>query len=99
MPDSLIKVGDYSFFMAEKLDNVVIPESVTYIGDGAFQYCDELSNIIAPDELDYLGGWAFNGTKFVKNVTTDFVYLGKWIVYSNDTAMTSAKIKDGTILS
>lgn len=61
IPDSVSKVGDYTFLKWNFLTSITIPNSVTSIGDSAFKGCDHLTNIILGSGLQSIGGGAFEG--------------------------------------
>ena len=61
IPDSVSKVGDYTFLNWYFLTSITIPNSVTSIGDSAFKGCDHLTNIILGSGLQSIGGGAFEG--------------------------------------
>ena len=47
IPDSVVEIGESSFFDCEKLQRIEIPNSVTSIGDGAFTWCPSLVSVIS----------------------------------------------------
>ena len=51
IPDGVISIGSYAFYMCSGLTSITIPNSVTIIGDDAFGWCHKLTSIV------------FNGTK------------------------------------
>lgn len=61
IPDSVSKVGDYTFLNWYFLTSITIPNSVTSIGNSAFKGCDRLTNIILGSGLQSIGGGAFEG--------------------------------------
>ena len=45
IPDSVTKIGNYSFLFCSSLVNLEIPENVSMIGNGAFSNCTSLIKI------------------------------------------------------
>ena len=43
VPDSIINIGDYTFYSCESFINITISDSVTYIGEAAFSGCKNLT--------------------------------------------------------
>lgn len=61
IPDSVTKIGMFSFFKCEDLVHVAIPVSVTEIGPVAFGGCTNLADITIPDSVTFIGEGAFSG--------------------------------------
>ncbi len=60
IPDSIITIGEYAFYMCSRLTNVTIPDSVTTVGEGAFACCYGLTSIIIGDGVITIGANAFD---------------------------------------
>ena len=45
LPDSLIKIGEYSFQYCESLESITIPKNVNFIGYEAFYGCNNLKSL------------------------------------------------------
>ncbi len=62
IPENIIKIADKSFYLLDKLEEVIIEDesSLEYIGNDAFNGCFNLKNIKLPKTVDYIGSNAFN---------------------------------------
>ena len=45
IPDSITRIGDWSFFGSRNLGNIVIGKNVTFIGGAAFDDCKALTDV------------------------------------------------------
>ncbi len=54
IPDSVITVEDYAFYICSNLTDITIPDGVTTIGRGAFQSCTRLTSVEIPDSVTYI---------------------------------------------
>lgn len=59
IPESVTKIGYYTFAGGSYLTSVNIPNSVNEIGDGAFYECTGLTSITLPSQLTKIGGFTF----------------------------------------
>lgn len=48
MPSNIRKIGDYAFYVSNRLESISIPDFVTYIGKNAFYACSSLTSVILP---------------------------------------------------
>ena len=55
----LRRIGNWAFYNAHELQNLVIPEGVTEIGDGAFYGCTYLEEIVLPSSVQSIGDNCF----------------------------------------
>lgn len=69
IPDSVIKIGKFSFEDCKKLKEVTIHEGVTYIGAAAFRNCENLNAIVIPDSLKRISGYTFYGCSSLTEVS------------------------------
>lgn len=69
--EKIIRVENYAFSDAAKLERITIGSSVTYIGDYAFAGCplkgspsdnDEIRNLVIPSNVRIIGSYAFANT-------------------------------------
>jgi hypothetical protein len=51
IPESIVVIGQYSFYYCTNLQNITIPNSVVSIEYGAFSYCTSLTSIDIPDSV------------------------------------------------
>ena len=58
VPEGILTIGNYAFYLCQSLTDVTIPDGVTVIGDNAFFEC-YLENITIPDSVTSIGDWAF----------------------------------------
>ena len=68
LPDTLKKIGQYSFKNAVNLNHVTIPEFVTIIDTGAFEGCSSLAEIDIPYRVGTISKNAFKGCDQLKRV-------------------------------
>ncbi len=59
MPKNVTYIGNYSFYYARGLQQVVLNEGLKEIGYGAFDGCEVLNDVIFPSTLDIIGECAF----------------------------------------
>ena len=59
LPNSLVSIGDYSFYGCNALADIVIPDSVTTIGEEAFNNCTSLASVTIGDSVTSIGIFAF----------------------------------------
>ena len=55
----LRRIGNWAFYNAHELQNLVIPEGVTEIGDGAFYGCTYLEDLTLPASVQSIGDNTF----------------------------------------
>ena len=55
----LRRIGNWAFYNAHELQNLVIPEGVTEIGDGAFYGCTYLEDMTLPASIQAIGDNCF----------------------------------------
>lgn len=60
-PNSLKKIGAYSFSDCIKLEEVVLPDGMQSIGDFAFLNCTALQTIVLPDSIMLIPSGTFGG--------------------------------------
>ncbi len=48
IPSNIRKIGDYAFYVSNRLASISIPDFVTYIGKNAFYACSSLTSVILP---------------------------------------------------
>lgn len=68
LPDSLTRIGDYSFDGCSKLTKVKLSQSLKYIGKYAFRNCDSLENIELPVGLKEIGASTFYNCDNLKDI-------------------------------
>lgn len=70
----LKRIGDWAFYNAHELQDLVIPEGVTEIGDGAFYGCTYLEDLTLPSSVQAIGDNCFalccKMTKIIVNSVT-----------------------------
>ena len=62
VPDGIRIIGDYAFYMASGLTEIILPDSVREIGARAFRYCTSLERVTLPDGVVKIGDEAFCNT-------------------------------------
>ncbi len=66
LPDSLVRIGDYSFYGAFVLNVINFGSSLKYIGDHAFEGTHFLGELTLNEGLEYLGDYAFANSDLYK---------------------------------
>jgi hypothetical protein len=69
IPNSVTRIGEYTFRECANLASVTIPESVTKIGDGAFYDCESLTSITIPNSVTSIGVHAFSECSSLTSIT------------------------------
>ena len=64
IPNSISRIGNYSFYLCRGLTSLAVPSSVVDIGDGAFGNCSGLTSVIMSSGLERIGAGAFLGCGF-----------------------------------
>jgi hypothetical protein len=59
VPNSVVTVGDYAFYLCGNVTNVMLPDGVTTIGNYAFNYCTNLASVKIPDSVITIETLAF----------------------------------------
>jgi len=59
IPDSVSRIGNFSFAWCSNLSDITIPSSVESIGISSFQQCGHLISITIPDSVRSIGDNAF----------------------------------------
>ena len=79
IPEGVISIGDYAFYMFDNLTQVVIPSKVNYVGDHAFEKCSILDIYCEAKEKPskWSNSWNYSGCPVVWN------YGGKYGVLEN----------------
>ncbi len=59
IPNTVIAIGNYAFYLCETLREIIIPNSVTIIGNCAFSDCKGLTNVTIGNSVTTIGEEAF----------------------------------------
>ena len=98
--NSVSSIGDEAFYDCDKLRGITIPDSVTSIGDFAFRNCDNLWSIVIGNSVTSIGNGAFVETEYYKdesNWIDGVLYLGNYLIHTNQYLPSLCVIKDGTV--
>ena len=96
VPGGVTKIGDYSFYMCNKLTSLVIPDGVTSIGRYAFSGCMLLESLSIPSTVNSIGENAFyNCKKITSLVIPNGVKSINTYSFYNCNALTSLVIPEG----
>jgi hypothetical protein len=68
IPDSVTRIGSYTFYKCKSLTSITIPNNVTSIGNSAFSYCELLTSITIPDSITYISTTTFSFCESLKEV-------------------------------
>ena len=79
IPNTIIKIGDWAFYMCKDLTDVIIPNSVISIGDHAFHGCIDITEIAIPNSVTSIGNGAFMSCSNLTNVIipSSVISIGK----------------------
>ena len=69
----LRRIGNWAFYNAHELQNLVIPEGVTEIGDGAFYGCTYLEDLTLPSSVQAIGDNCFALCAKLQKITVNSV--------------------------
>ncbi len=69
----LRRIGNWAFYNAHELQNLVIPEGVTEIGDGAFYGCTYLEEMVLPSSVQTIGDNTFALCAKLQKITVNSV--------------------------
>ena len=69
IPNTVTKIGSWTFGECEDLTSVIIPDSVTEIGSYAFGYCSSLADVTLSDSLKNIGEYAFAECPLLTDIT------------------------------
>ncbi len=92
-------IWQYAFADCTQITEVTIPDTVTEISSGAFLGCFNLEKINLPSNFIDIDNTAFVDTAFYNNPDNwkeGALYLGEYLIDTNDEMPTTFRIKDGT---
>jgi hypothetical protein len=75
IPDSVTKIGNFSFMDCTSLASILIGNSVVSIESQAFQGCSSLLTVAIPDSVEKIGTSSFNGCTNLASV-----FIGNGVV-------------------
>lgn len=95
IPDSVISIGDGTFWECHSLNSITIPNNVTSIGEFAFCDCFSLSSVIIPNSVTSIWNAAFYGCTNLTGVTigNSVTTIGKG-AFRECNSLTSVKIPE-----
>ena len=67
--DGVTSIGDFAFYLCDKINNITISDSVTSIGDNAFLWCDSLPEVKIPNSVTHIGERAFSNCTALTSIT------------------------------
>jgi len=78
IPNSVTKIGEYTFYGCSGLTSITIPNSVKSIGVSAFSGCYGLTSITIPNSVTSIGNSAFYGCSGLTSITipNSVTYIG-----------------------
>ncbi len=97
IPKGVKRIEFYAFSGCKNLKSVTLPSGLEVIEGSAFSDCTSLEKVNIPKSVKSIGPFAFDDTKIFKQQKGDLVYIGKWLIKCNNTSITAAKIKSGTL--
>ncbi|MBD5104863.1 MAG: leucine-rich repeat protein, partial [Ruminococcaceae bacterium] len=95
IPDSVTKIGAYTFSDCSSLTFIDIPDKVVSIDNNAFEYCSSLTSIEIPDKVVSIGESAFKGCGALTSLEIpEGVSIGE-SAFDGCDAMTSIEFSNG----
>lgn len=64
LPDSIIEIGPYAFFLCDEMTYINFPKKLSIIGTYAFDGCSALSSVTLPSSVTFVGERAFANCSF-----------------------------------
>ena len=68
LPNSILKIGKYSFSQCQSLKSITFSDNLESIGDSAFIYCNGLKGLVVPPSVKEIGRGAFSNCIFLENI-------------------------------
>ena len=69
IPNSIVKIKNYTFSGSTAITNVIIPDGVTSLGNEAFSGCTGLASVEIPNSVTSIGDSAFSGCSGLTSIT------------------------------
>ena len=69
LPEGLIYIGRYAFFLCDSLEQIVLPTSLVMIDSYAFAYNDSIRTIEIPSNVSYIGESVFFSCNLLESIT------------------------------
>lgn len=77
IPDTVKSIGEYTFVMCTKLEQVDMPQGLMEIGNGAFEMCEKLTKVDIPEGTKRIDIAAFFGAGITQlNISDTVKYIG-----------------------
>ncbi|MDE6534584.1 MAG: leucine-rich repeat domain-containing protein, partial [Muribaculaceae bacterium] len=96
IPNSLTKIGNYTFYGCSSLTSVEIPNSVTSIGNDVFNGCSGLTSVKIGNSVTTIGDHAFSGCIGLTSVDipNSVTSIGNY-AFGDCSGLTNIIIEDG----
>ena len=93
LPNTITKVGQYSFYRVTGLTKLILSSGVTSIGNHNFEYCTNLTSVTLPTTVNTIGYFAFqeNSKLTSINIPESVTSIGTY-AFSNCTSLASINI-------
>lgn len=96
LPDTLISLGNSTFWRCSSLKSIHLPDSLKSIGSGVFEDCISLKSINIPNKVTSIGGDAFHGSGITSAVIPSSVTGIGWEAFSSCPNLQSVTINGTT---
>jgi hypothetical protein len=93
VPDGVIGIGSYAFFLCKNLTSIILPQSLTHIGESAFKMCLLLESITIPENVSHIGFKALSRNPNLQSIN---VAIGN-VNYSSENGILYNKNKTNLI--
>lgn len=68
LPEGVVAIGQYTFYVCNRLQSITLPTGLQRIESNAFQYCTALQSVVLPDGLLQIGSNAFNNCPNLQSI-------------------------------
>lgn len=95
IPESVVRIADWSFFQCSGLTTINLPKGLNYIGTGAFQECSGLTSVVIPGSVKNIGGQAFYQCTGLTSITISMGVVSiDYAAFTYCTCLTSVKVPE-----
>ena len=94
IPESVVRIVDWSFCQCSGLTTINLPKGLTYLGTGAFEKCSGLTSVVIPAGLKNIGVQAFSRCTGLTSITISMGVTSIDAAAFNNTAITAIKVPE-----
>jgi hypothetical protein len=93
IPNSVTRIGGWTFFGCASLTSFTIPNSVTGIGDATFRNCTDLTSVVIPDSVTSIGWGVFENCTRLTSVTIPNSVTNMGVAFSGCTSLSAIRVE------